>query len=504
MRRGLLVLLGALAAPVAIGQGCNNAQTDCLDLGNCIGLTDGAAADSPVDGGADVVAPPPGCDPAAEPKDSPKCVDDTYGVFVSKGGVAGAAGTKAAPLASIQAAVALASQKGLPRVYVCGADAFDEAVTVGGQVSIYGGFGCADWAPAAGTRPKIAPTKAGEIALTLSGAPSEGIVVADVDVKAPDGDAQGTRSSIGVFVRSLGGKGAALRRMAIEAGLGRAGDDGAEGTTMTFTAAPGPGKNGIAATDNAGAPAQVCTCSDGKTTTGGKGSNHNAPTGGDPGLPALGGGMGGSTPACSANDVGNGSGKVGTAATDAPAAPAATKLGALDASGWKPEDGQSGAAGGHGQGGGGGGGYSLAGGEGGGGSGGCGGCGGTGGGAGKGGGASVAILVLESPSLTLAQVALTTKDAGKGGDGKKGGDGDTGGNRGNGFGNGCPAGPGAKGANGGAGGGGAGGVSAGVLHKGTKPTGDYTWAGPSAKAARGESPGNPGVAGESAKDVAAP
>ena len=51
----------------------------------------GPTADGTVgDGGGDVVQPPVGCDPAADPKDSAACVVDEYGVFVDATGGADA------------------------------------------------------------------------------------------------------------------------------------------------------------------------------------------------------------------------------------------------------------------------------------------------------------------------------------------------------------------------------------------------------------------------------
>src|SRR3954447_8565266 len=70
------------------------------------------------DGGADVVVPA-GCDPTKGVKDSPSCVDDGVGVFVSPTGDDGATGTKSKPVKSIAKGVELAASRGLPRVYVC-------------------------------------------------------------------------------------------------------------------------------------------------------------------------------------------------------------------------------------------------------------------------------------------------------------------------------------------------------------------------------------------------
>jgi hypothetical protein len=70
------------------------------------------------DSGADVVQPPAGCDPAADPKDAPKCVVSELGVFVdAAGGADSNPGTKGTPVKSITAA--LTKLGGKARVYVC-------------------------------------------------------------------------------------------------------------------------------------------------------------------------------------------------------------------------------------------------------------------------------------------------------------------------------------------------------------------------------------------------
>ena len=76
--------------------GCFSAT--CEDYGNC--------GDPSGDGGNGDVVIPSGCDPNADPKDQPACVDDSFAVFVN--GTSGNdqnAGIKTAPLKTISSAV---------------------------------------------------------------------------------------------------------------------------------------------------------------------------------------------------------------------------------------------------------------------------------------------------------------------------------------------------------------------------------------------------------------
>lgn len=123
------------------------ASTGCEGPGTCapsgVGDADGGGGGG--EGGADVVAPP-GCDLTKSPKDSPACVDDAVGVFVSPTGDDGAAGNKGAPVKSIAKGVELAASRGLPRVYVCDGT-YAESIALAKSVSIYGGLSCAEAAP---------------------------------------------------------------------------------------------------------------------------------------------------------------------------------------------------------------------------------------------------------------------------------------------------------------------------------------------------------------------
>ena len=418
------------------------------------------------DGGSDVVAPP-GCDTSAEPKVSPNCVVDSYGVFVD--GNAGAdtnAGTKAAPLRTISAA--LGKTEGKPRIYVC-ASTYPEHVKLSSTTSIYGGFKCADWSYT-GDKTSVAPS---DVGYALEAVQVSGVLeIADLAFTAVDGIDSAT-SSVAAFIH--GSPSLTLRRVTLTAGKGFKGKTpakAADGALMSST----PGVmtlNGNKAADppaTTGALAQSCTCVGGGTSKGGAGGNGGFPGGNGETAqtiadPAGADGAGGTTADCSKGTPIGGHG--GSNAPDASPAMGAVTLGNLTEAGWTPgSDGAEGTGGAAGQGGGGGAGIG-----GGGGSGGCGGCGGAGGAHGDGGGASVALLTFESPILLIAST-LVAADAGAGAQGGPGGSGTQGGTHGAPSGGACIGGNGGTGGAGGQGGGGAGGVSVGVLAKGGKPTVD--------------------------------
>jgi hypothetical protein len=321
-----------------------------------------------------------------------------------------------------------------------------------GGSKLYGGFKCSDWTYDSAKKTKLAPSAAG-VALSLDSV--VGFHAEDVIVEAKDATTPGA-SSIAVFAK--GSSSITLTRVDVIAGKGAA---GANGVVTPFTYPKQTDLNGNSASLVTGGGAKLCNCPGAKTTTGGIGGS--APSqGGGLGLPDHGGGQGGvsASPDCA---VGNGLGKSGAPAPLTPAAPGATTLGTLTASGWTPSGGSDGVTGSPGQGGGGGASTATSGGGGGG----CGGCGGAAGPGGKGGGSSIALLLLDTPITLDATVTLTSKDAGKGGNGAAGQAAQSevgfGGIQAVGA---CPGGNGGLGASGGAGGGAAGGISAGIVWKG--------------------------------------
>jgi len=453
--------------PSSVLAACLAAACSSFSLNEATPSVDDGGAESSIseggDGGADVVQPPAGCDPAAEPKDAPKCVDDSFGVFAdATSGSDTNPGTKASPVKSIGAA--LGKLGGKPRVYVC-EGTYAEHVKATSAVSVYGGFACGSWSYT-GTKAKVAPSDVG-YALELDGVVGA-VTFADVSLTAAAGTAA-ARSSLAVSVS--GSSNVTFVRAALEGGVGKEGADGAVGETGT----PDKSLDGIPASGTMQGAGKTCTCAkSGGTTSGGAGGPASA--NGQDGAPNLAENPAGQpTPHTGKGGIGatsciypGGLGLPGADALNASDAMGVTTLGTLSASGWTAASGVTGMSGVPGQGGGGGGGRNATS-AGGGGA--CGGCGATGGQGGGGGGGSIALVALDS-TVVLRASTLTTQAAGSGGKGGGGGAGVVGGFGGptNGGSVGCGAGDGGKGGNGGTGSGGAGGVSIGAIYKGPKPT----------------------------------
>ncbi len=485
MRAGTLLVCGLGALGVAALAGCPTFGVDVCE-GDACGTTGGddGGKDGATDGGQIL---PAGCDLTKDPSESPACVDDTVGVFVSATGSDGAAGTKSAPVKTLSAALGKVSTQ-RSRVYVC-EGTYAGAVAIDGSQSsalsgVYGGFTCSDW-KTGGAKAKLV-AGAGEVVLTVKSVASS-LVVTDLDVEATsvastgdagasDGGAGGSAGASSIAAMVLSSKGVVLRRVKLVGG------DASDGAPTPKTsnydealAATDPKIKGHdAPSDNTGGTAQTCAdvCLNKIHATGGKGGDANAA--GQSGDPMITPNPSGAVPphdgAAGTSGCGTGAhiGADAVPADGGAAAPAA--VGKLDGSGWKRTDGASGATGGVAQGGGGGGGGAVSGSGGGGGSGGCGGCGGAGGAGGMSGGSSFALLSYQS-TVTLDACDL---HAGKGGSGQAGGNGQvgqTGGNRGEpaSGGTGCPGAAGGKGGDGAGGGGGAGGHASAVGYVGTAP-----------------------------------
>ncbi len=466
---------------------CSSLPDPCRGA-ECGVAPDGSSSEGGADGGGDVVVPE-GCDPPAEPKDSPKCVDDGFGVFAdATGGSDSNAGTKTSPVKSVGSALGKLGNRS--RVYVC-AGTYEESVKVTGAVAIYGGFACGSWTYGGGET-KVSPKDAG-YALEVSGA--QGFVASDVTFTSAAGSSS-RRSSVAMFVHGASGK---LVRVVGVAGAGQAG----AGATVTanydrLLLASNVLLRGNGGTGATGGLEQTCAtlCKNNEQSTGGKGGKGgNAPGNGDPGKPDRGAGLAGIAGGVCAGVGTGGTGNVG--APGGEGVPSA-KLGELTASGWTPSDGAPGKAGGPGQGGGGGGGAGGDSMEGAGGGGGCGGCGASGGSVAEGGGASIALLSLDS-TLVVTGGALTSGKAGVGGAGVAGEVGQIGGNGGIQASGGCQGGKGGEGGPGGASAGGAGGVSAAVASKGPKPalTSVILTAGTKGGPGAGGSASNAGLDGQS-------
>lgn len=455
----MVVLLGFAAA------------TGCNDL---IGLTagtpkgDGGSAGS---GGGD--GTPPACTPSL--KGTP--VENTCGVFVSPSGSDANPGSKESPLATIEAAIAVAN--GRP-IYLCAAP-FAGPVIVEEDAVLFGGLDCAaGWGYVGASSRTTITAPAGMIPLRVT----TGITAQlhDLTVRSEDAVLPGG-SSIALIAEA--GADVSLVRCGIQAGNGMT---GANGESYVTTATDGvKGEHGVdacLASQAVTPPAPVSECGE-VDAAGGSGGVSEAISGGagNPGLPQLSenGGAGEYVTSC---EVG---GK-GANGLNGEAGAGATGHGTIGVAGYTGVPGDNGEPGTTAQGGGGGGGAKGGSGSGkcadmtkasgaSGGTGGTGGCGGLGGKGGAPGGASIGILSL-SASLSFEEVTIAVKD---GGDGGAGGEGQFGGGGAPGGAGGmvppaatllkpgCSGGGGGVGGKGGAGGGGLGGHSLGIAHAGAPP-----------------------------------
>jgi hypothetical protein len=404
------------------------------------------------------------CDSSLSPYEDTCVIDEAHGVFVAPDGDDELGdGSRNQPYATIARGVAAALTQS-KRVYACASGGpYTEKVALAGAIELemFGGFSCSDWTYDTNAKSEIvSPTT---VALRIDEVTS--LRIEDFHFQAANAVLTG-ESSIGAFITNA--TYVALQRTLITAGDGMSGMDG----TLTAYPYPSPeslrGNGESSEEPGTGGEAKVCLCQS-MSTRGGAGGPPN-PYGlpGENGLPEFGGGAAGIPPDCRMG----GTGSDGASAPAVPPSPGATSLGVVTSLGWEPSAGIDGMTGQPGQGGGGGAsrprgteskGEILHPGGGGG----CGGCGGNGGQKGFGGGASIAMLVVDS-SIELDSSNLSAADAGSGGRGHAGqvGQGADGTPVGGGAGA-CRGGSGGAGANGGAAGGGAGGISVGILWSGT-------------------------------------
>ncbi len=453
-RRLGLSLLGLSLATLVVASASQVAceSRDCAFDATCLVTTD-AGADGPPS-----IVYPAGCDPNADAKDSPACVDDSVGVFVSPTGVDGRAGTKAEPLKTMAGALSVVGRNRV-RVYICGTEPLAGPIRVSGAslTGIYAGFDCATWRHV-GARVKIAVAPGfGDPALEIRDATFP-VAIQDVELVGP---IVGAPNNVGARVVGPSTR-VTFSRVVLVAGDGADGEGGAQGA---FTFPDGSLlRGGVSLDDKGGAPggttSGIACQSGGPPTRGGAGGNDGAD--GLRGDPDRGAGVGGTSAACTSASTGGADGGNGPAGAPGKGA---SVLGKPSAGDWVPQPGDDGASGQTAQGGGGGGGS----GGGGGGGGGAGGCGGAGGKGGKGGGASVALAVFGGAQVKLVASELRAGKAGRGGKGGLGQTGQIGGDAGDGKAPGCNGGAGGKGGDGAPGGGGAGGLSVCVLYSITKP-----------------------------------
>lgn len=471
----------------------------------------------PADAGVTTV--PPGCDQTQTPSQNACVVIEALGIFVTPpaanagvdAGEGVADGTRARPYTKLQDAIdAAKAQK--KRVYACSGD-YAEQLTLADGVSMFGGLDCASWAPVATHVSVKAPASPAVTANAIT-TPTR---VEAFDFIAPDGTAAAPSS---VALVAMGSSALTLAHSTLHAGRGASGADGVAAIQLANGGANGA--NGIAQyVANAdlplcaSQPQTVNTCVGAPGFSGGTGGaggwgGHWVVNAGGAGFASVtqyqpprlqqcaigrpcvcGASLGGAVTATATTAQGgyfegNGAapgprrgadGIAGTAGGNGVAGVASISLdGGLH---FAPGDGAPGTNGSPGQGGGGGmgnqaspssvNGQELIGNAGA--SGGAGGCPGLAGTAGKGGGASIALLVSDSP-LTLDTCILQTSDGGNGGKGTPGSAPTAGGSPGIDYANGSGTAGGTGGAGGASGwsGSGAGGWSVGIVSHGAPPT----------------------------------
>jgi len=394
---------------------------------------------------------------SSDPSTDPCIVSDTFGVFVSPLGHAGAAGTQADPLNTIGAGIAQAAMGSQKRVFVC-AGTYDEQIAPASSadgVSVYGGLDCTNWSYSTSNKVKVAPSAQG-YALQVQSL-TTGMTFEDIEFDAQDAPQSPPASGPGASSIAVFASGAKLMltRVTVVAGKAQPGAAGGQFGNYANSNAPA-GSNGTAA---AGGPEVTNSCLDAmSSSTGGKGGDPGGTPKDGTAQPTVGMSNAGTSGTGTCSD-GN-SGANGFAATTAASGGASS--GQVSGSGWQPgQGGGDGADGDPGQGGGGGGSKSIFGG----GSGGAGGCGGGRGLAGQTGGSSIGVIAYQS-SLVLQHTLITASAGGSGGAGGNGQPGQVPGGGGIGA---CNGGTGGVGGGGSGGGGGAAGLSAGIVWSGTTP-----------------------------------
>ena len=374
------------------------------------------------------------------PTDNACAINEKFGLFVSssRGSPAGD-GSMARPFPSVQQAIDAAKTSRL-RVYAC-AESFKESLTLADGVSLFGYFDCSTpkWTVSHGRARIDSPASP---AATVTGAVSPTRIEA-FEFNAPDATAP-SASSIGWI--AVSSPGVSIYYARIHAGTGKKGADGVDGIQLTQNGTL-DGTSGVVVGECGGGIARSACDALHSGGLGGTSVCNGAPdhTGGQGGNGGFGGQWGHTTILVQIQPATFGSPQPGTATTavganddhvhsaapggkgaDGANGASSAALGAFSAQGYAPADGAAGADGKPGTAGGGGAGlppiisdmtssstdwYGPSGAGGG-----AGGCPGLAGTAGKGGGASIAIVAIDSP----LHIHKSTIEASQGGDGGKG------------------------------------------------------------------------------------
>ncbi len=417
--------------------------------------------------------------------------------FVSPSGDDANAGTRSAPMQTVQAAVNAAKAGGAGADVYVAEGSYVESVTLASDVSIYGGYNATDWFRDASLF--TTTIEGGPVA--MHGADTDNLTIDGLTIRSANATAKGASSIALSFAQSTN---LTISNNLIFAGNGAAGTTGAKGSQ------PGKAPNG-----SSGGKAGSCIPSN-KGGAGGNGSGNDGGAGGAGGSAGgfKGGGGGGAN--------GGGGGKGGFASSGS--------VGAAGTAGSRGAHGKNGGSGfgrvvdgfyigavgstggrgtnGGGGGGGGGGAGSLVGCGGGGGGGGSGGYGGYGGKSGQGGGGSFGIILADTSAANLINNQITVGNGGKGGPGGNGGNGGAGGSRASGGGSATGGWAGGRGGHGGTGGpgghgaSGGGGPSIGIVEQASSSVQDsnvFTLGNGGPGGSRSDNLGGKGAAGEVAE-----
>lgn len=290
MRReqyGLLLAIG-------IGTACGNFTLTDDGLGGPGPITpmDGGLLDAEggtrppgqrTDGGTE---PPRDCDLFRAGGVSAECVNENYGVFVALGAVEPFDGSRQHPYATFADALANIGDKG---AIFATAGEYAEAVSIEGNISVFGGFSATFDAELARGRTILRPLP-GSYALEVTGGGSE-LFYDDLDLYAADVSNVAGASSIAAFVHAVGGEGAPtwMRRVQFAAGAAGTGSGGGTGDCIAAGAAGEGaeflfvgGKSATAGAPPRGGDAGRSTENCDDVTTGGNGTPGNPGSGTTP------------------------------------------------------------------------------------------------------------------------------------------------------------------------------------------------------------------------------
>ncbi len=381
-------------------------------------------------------------------------------IWVSPSGDDGNAGSRTAPMATVQAAINAAKAGGAGADVYVAEGTYAESITLASDVSVYGGYTGANWFRDATVF--ITTIDGGPIA--MRGVDTDNLTIDGLTIRSGNATANGASSIALSFARSTN---LTISNNLIFASNGMPGATGAKGTT------PAKAPNGAK-----GSKAGSCIPSN-KGGAGGNGSGNDGGKGGTGGSAGgfKGSGGGGSNGGAAGKGGFASSGKSGTGGTAGSrgghGSTGGSGFGKIVSGLYVGATGSTGGKGTNGGGGGGGGGGagSLLGCGGGGGGGGSGGYGGNGGRSGQGGGGSFGIILSDTSIAALTNNQITLGNGAKGGAGGNGGAGGSGGSSASGGGSatggwaGGTSGGGGKGGPGGHGASGGGGPSIAIVEQ---------------------------------------